>query len=929
MKVRGLIVLFLAISCVAYSQIKLQFITVNQYGNNLYLDNIAAGKQKTIDVGILNVDKIFKDTNYSVSATNFSAAPIVTVINMGRSAITTPFDVKLKVTPGSYVSTKSVSALNPGKAVAITFDNLTMPLNTQFTVEASVNVPGDEETGNNVLTFNSYYLPGAPRKIVIEEFTSSTCGPCAANNPTLDAYISANFDKVVPIKYHMNWPSPGNDPMYAYNSSQNTDRRSYYSINAVPTGVVDGIFAPGLPVAAGLPGIVDPRLQTGSPIGISVTNTRIGDTLQADVTVNILGPMKAGNYYLRVAAVERAIHYATAPGSNGEKDFYDVFRKAFPGSLGTVLPTAAGTYNFQFKYKIDSPTWQDSMMYTAVFVQNDVTKEIINAAKSRAVVDKTEKVLASASVVVVRPEMAIDRIAGPAPIRFSSAAMKTTSPYYTTLFEGAFPPAGYKLVNPDNGLTFEPSSAANGPSFGGSQSVIMKFYDYSSANASDTLITPSFTDLTANDTVKFDYAYTSYDAENDRLIVRLSKDGGITWPYTIFDKMGSALQTAAATHNSFVPTADQWKTFSYSLSEVLGTQITRNVTTKQGWNMISVPVTPATPAIATLFPGATSQFYAFNGAYTVVQNGVAGQGFWARFDAVNTYPVLGTPIATSSLPVASGWNLIGPYDKAVTVSAVTSTPAGIVNSVFYGYDNGYNTATTLTPGQAYWVRTTQSGQLNFNTTVEKSTPIAEKAPAGMQIIFTDNSGKTSVLYLSEEKNSLQRYELPPLPPSGIFDIRFGSDRYIESAAIQQNVRLQGVQFPVHVKVTGGDAQLSDNVGSFRASMKNGEEVVLTNPAMTTLAINGVSAAVTFSLNQNYPNPFNPSTSISYTVPANGLVILKVYDVLGRESAMLVNTVQNAGRYTVSFNASSLPSGTYFYELRAGGATQIKKMMLIK
>jgi hypothetical protein len=85
----------------------------------------------------------------------------------------------------------------------------------------------------------------------------------------------------------------------------------------------------------------------------------------------------------------------------------------------------------------------------------------------------------------------------------------------------------------------------------------------------------------------------------------------------------------------------------------------------------------------------------------------------------------------------------------------------------------------------------------------------------------------------------------------------------------------------------------------------------------------------FALEQNYPNPFNPSTVMSYQLPVASNVSLKVYDVLGREVATLVNGRQEAGRYSVSFNAASFASGVYFYRLQAGNFVQTKKMMLVK
>ncbi len=91
----------------------------------------------------------------------------------------------------------------------------------------------------------------------------------------------------------------------------------------------------------------------------------------------------------------------------------------------------------------------------------------------------------------------------------------------------------------------------------------------------------------------------------------------------------------------------------------------------------------------------------------------------------------------------------------------------------------------------------------------------------------------------------------------------------------------------------------------------------------------VSLPTKFALMQNYPNPFNPTTTIAYELPTRAKVLLKVYDMLGREVATLVNGEQTAGRYAQPFNASGLSSGVYFYRLQAGNFVETKKMMLVK
>lgn len=81
--------------------------------------------------------------------------------------------------------------------------------------------------------------------------------------------------------------------------------------------------------------------------------------------------------------------------------------------------------------------------------------------------------------------------------------------------------------------------------------------------------------------------------------------------------------------------------------------------------------------------------------------------------------------------------------------------------------------------------------------------------------------------------------------------------------------------------------------------------------------------------QNYPNPFNPSTTLKYQIPQNGFVTLKVYDILSKEVATLVNEVKTQGRYEATFDASSLASGVYLYRLNVNDYVDVKKMILLK
>lgn len=99
--------------------------------------------------------------------------------------------------------------------------------------------------------------------------------------------------------------------------------------------------------------------------------------------------------------------------------------------------------------------------------------------------------------------------------------------------------------------------------------------------------------------------------------------------------------------------------------------------------------------------------------------------------------------------------------------------------------------------------------------------------------------------------------------------------------------------------------------------------------LTDVSSGKATTPVSYNLNQNYPNPFNPSTTIKYQVAKQSNVTLRVYDILGREIATLVNEEKPAGSYSVNFIASAFSSGIYFYQIKAGSYTAVKKMILLK
>ncbi len=227
--------------------------------------------------------------------------------------------------------------------------------------------------------------PKAQRLVLLEEFTSSTCGPCAAANPTIISRLQQNPDKFTAIFYHVGWPSPGNDPMYLHNPQESNARVSYYSVNAVPHSVLDGNYYSGHPNGWTMTTITN-RLATPSPCEINLQHylNAAEDTIFLNMLIKPTSTMSGSQLVAHNVVIERHIHFNTPPGTNGEKDFYNVMKKMLPGSGGTSLPSALAVGDYviiQTAWKLAN-VYNKSELAAVGFVQNNATKEVFQTTNS-------------------------------------------------------------------------------------------------------------------------------------------------------------------------------------------------------------------------------------------------------------------------------------------------------------------------------------------------------------------------------------------------------------------------------------------------------------------------------------------------------------------------------------------------------------------
>ena len=220
------------------------------------------------------------------------------------------------------------------------------------------------------------------RTVFVERYTSSTCGPCASNNPIVDAFMNSLTDaQIMGLSYHMNWPPPGNDPMYGYNIADNTARRNYYGVNAIPQLQMDGILTlePNYNNAQ-LMNAFNTRTNLLSPVTLIVRQSDLGtDSMLVRVTVYCETAISTPSLTLHVAIMEKLIQYPSPPGTNGESAFHTVMRKMLPSGTGTNIELTPGTRkDYEFRVAKD-PLWVPGQVKAIAFVQRN-TKEVLNSA---------------------------------------------------------------------------------------------------------------------------------------------------------------------------------------------------------------------------------------------------------------------------------------------------------------------------------------------------------------------------------------------------------------------------------------------------------------------------------------------------------------------------------------------------------------------
>ena len=398
--------------------------------------------------------------------------------------------------------------------------------------------------------------------------------------------------------------------------------------------------------------------------------------------------------------------------------------------------------------------------------------------------------------------------------------------------------------------------------------------------------------------------------------------------------------------------------------------ITLQIGEGNGWNMVSVPAVVSDFHKNSLYPGAVSKAFSFQGAYVVqdlLENGV---GYWIKFSSATTDSFAGARIEVDSISVSTGWNMIGALSHPVPRTNVFPAGTAMV-SRFFGYTNSYHVSDTLFPGRAYWIKVSQDGRLVLKVNSVVAVPgISEKGSAARctsgaaastpiekglgRLTVRDALGKAQTLYFTQTRpKSLDenRYVLPPLPPDGVFDVRYATQTSLEiTDRVRQRdvaILISSAAYPVTIewnsrlRVDQGALMIDGNSIPLRSQ---GQIQILNSESQVRLRLSPASSKElprAFLLHQNFPNPFNPTTTIRYDLPQDAHVSVKIYNSLGQVVKTLINGDEGGGFKSVDWNSTNnagndVASGVYFYRLEARSTAhpgqtfaQVKKMLITR
>lgn len=737
---------------------------------------------------------------------------------------------------------------------------------------------------------------------LVERFTNCSCGPCATlNNSWYNATTASmiNSGSMTHIVYNVYWPSPGEcDPMHLLNKTDNDFRTNYYGCNAVPWIEINGNNIATNQTA--FTNAVNSGNSEYSPFKIVLTPQKLSNDI-IDVHIKIIrdpGDVTTFNdARLRVALTEKQV-YVVNPSccTNGETNFYSVCRKMLPDGYGSsfVVPAPGDSTEISLQYVPTNEFLQqvnlDSIRVVA-FIQEHCTQEVFQSAMENIV-----------SADRVNAAFQADETLGASPftVNFTDFSIAATGNNITS-WEWDFDNDGSIDSNdPNPSWTYvdEQSYTVKLTVSDGVTQHTRIAQDYISVfgKSSDILVVNGIAYVTYG--ISMEDFYNSSACFGDHQVDIWDLFGNQCFDYGANSNIQKINLLNRKIPNSILKLYHKviWMGNSYGGDEAFFDPQQALDYVTQGGNLLLASREGADFFDLDLrnYCGITS----FSGLSSLPQ-------LIALDDSLVNISAVGTNDRNQFALLDAGSESVPIFDDNVGTNFVAGfriqkeNQGGFIYIAGrpYRFDNN-----AMYQDYNYMI----DNWLNFSSVTVQSPNGGEVWVVGESedITWSGINVNAVNIELSTDNGATWSTVVASTPNTGVYS-------WIVTAQDSSDECLIRI-----INVDDGNVfDISD--GAFTIDMVSTVEEVL----------EGIPTE--FGLFQNYPNPFNPVTRIKYHIPSTSQVSIKIYDVIGREVAVLIDEVKAPGIYQISFNGENLASGIYFYQMKAGDFVEVKKMSILK
>jgi len=378
----------------------------------------------------------------------------------------------------------------------------------------------------------------------------------------------------------------------------------------------------------------------------------------------------------------------------------------------------------------------------------------------------------------------------------------------------------------------------------------------------------------------------------------------------------------------------------------------RQTINEKGWNLVSLPVRPSDNLYSVVYPnlqGVTPIKFSQD-IYQQEERLKVGVGYFARFPNQDTTVISGVLVKQINsriypVRVYDGWNTVGALSVPVSIDRITFEPATqggtppvrVPLTFVYEYqtNRGYRAVSELTPGKGYWIKVRGQGFYNVSApTTRGSVEVDELASvikSAAVLIINDAENRNGELYITDARNPDLIGEVPPLPPIGMFDVRFVTNTVVSSDA-NPVVRIQGAEYPITLHVANYSHTyrvLDATTGAELGYLSQSNSLTITDPNVTSVRLLrqtpdeiGYGIIVT-------PNPVEATALVRVSIPETTVATVTLCDALGQIVRQLYSGTVTPGETTIELNTADLSAGAYIVKVSAGTHVAVQRITVVR